>query len=59
MKEVKKYYLSIIKKVTHGNVTYGMVTLVNNNSVAYLKVAERIGLKSSHHTNKILQDDRC
>ena len=31
---------------------YSMVTIVNN-AVTYLKVAERVDLKSSHHKKKL------
>ena len=37
--------------MSHGDVKYFMVTIVNN-TIAYLKVAKRVNLKSSHHKKK-------
>ena len=51
VKVIKKYKLPFIRLVNPGDVTYNMVTIVNN-CIVYLKVANGIDLKSSHHQKK-------
>ena len=42
---VKRYKLPVIKYISHGDVIYSMVTIVNNTVVVYLKVTKRVDLK--------------
>ena len=58
---VKRYKLPVMKKISHGDVVYSMITIVNNN-ITYLKVAESSDLRSSHHKKKIsvsMHGDGC
>lgn len=53
VKSVERYKFPVMKWTGHGNITYSTVTMVNNNCIAYLKVARGVDLGSSHHKKKI------
>lgn len=47
---IKKYKLPVTRYVSSGDVMYSVKTMVNN--IIYLKVSEKVDIKSSHHTHK-------